>query len=60
MLLFSWLPTGTYQKKSGNWETFCSLKPGGLGNFFFSKSGEFGLFFPWTILCIGRDSYFSG
>jgi hypothetical protein len=35
-----------------------SYKCGDLETFFFSKSGESEPFFPWKILCIGRNHIF--
>jgi hypothetical protein len=49
ILLYSWLPTGTYLKNLAIWHCFPL------------KSGEFGPIFPWKNLCVYRSkSYFSG
>jgi len=48
IFLYSWLPTGTYHKILAVW------------NLFLKKSGECGSFFPWKILCVGRNHIFLG
>jgi hypothetical protein len=47
ILLYSWLPTGTYHKNLAIWKLS-----------FFRNLTNLGHFFPWKILCIGQSHIF--